>query len=108
MLEITDSLRTFILTKQEANDLELKLNVTEYGHTWKHIGDALFDYSTSRVSSVARSPFVADTAAHGLLASPKSQKQMEVKQTYILNEKQYDFLLMLMKKNGYQDCRGLK
>lgn len=80
MLEITDSIRAFSLSKQEANDLELKLNVTEYGHAWKHIGDVLFDYSTSK-------PCVS---------------------SYIVNEQQYDFLSMLMTKSGYQDCKGLK
>jgi hypothetical protein len=80
MLEITDGTRAFSITKQQANDLELKLNVTAHGHTWKHIGDVLFDFSGSR-------PCVS---------------------TYTVNEQQYDFLSMLLTKNGYQECKGLK
>jgi hypothetical protein len=80
MLEITDSTRTFTLDRVQANDLELKLNVTAHGHTWKHIGDVLFDFSSGR-------PCVSN---------------------YIVNEEQYDFLSMLMTKNGYQECKGLK
>jgi hypothetical protein len=79
MLEITDTKRSFTVDKQQANDLELKLNVTAYGHIWKYIGDVLFDFSTGR-------PCVS---------------------RYIVNDQQYEFLSMLMTKNGYEACRGL-
>lgn len=32
------------LTRREAIDLELALNKSQYGHSWKHIGDALFNF----------------------------------------------------------------
>lgn len=79
MLEITDTKRSFTLDKQQANDLELKLNVTAYGHIWKYIGDILFDFSTSK-------PCVS---------------------RFIVNDQQYEFLSMLMTKNGYHECKGL-
>ena len=32
------------LTRRQAIDLELALNKSQYGHSWKHIGDALFNF----------------------------------------------------------------
>ena len=34
----------FILQEQEIINLELKLNLTEYGNKWIHIGDYLFNF----------------------------------------------------------------
>jgi len=77
MLEITDGMRVFSLTKKQANDLELKLNISYYGHVWNYIGDILFDFSTGR-------PCIPSLR--------------------ILKE-QYDFLELLMTMT-YEDCKG--
>lgn len=36
------------LTKSEARDLELKLNVTKYGKKWKDIGDTLYNFHAEK------------------------------------------------------------
>jgi hypothetical protein len=36
------------LTRDEARELELKLNVSTKGHTWKDIGDYLFSFHTGK------------------------------------------------------------
>jgi len=41
---ITDNISIIELNKEDARDLELKLNVTSKGHTWSYIGDALFNF----------------------------------------------------------------
>lgn len=38
----------FELDKDEARDLELKLNKSKFGHPWKQIGDFLFEYHTGK------------------------------------------------------------
>jgi hypothetical protein len=43
---ITDNISIIELKKEDARDLELKLNVTSKGHTWNYIGDALFNFHT--------------------------------------------------------------
>lgn len=48
MLEITDGMRVFAINKKQANDLELKLNISYYGGGWSDIGDILFDFSMGR------------------------------------------------------------
>lgn len=78
-LKITDAKDEFTVDKKAAIDLELKLNVTEYGRPWKHIGDVLYDYGSNRVR-------------HELLT---------------VDTHQYEFLKLLLTKNGYQECRGL-
>ncbi len=37
------------VTPQQAIELELALNKSEYGHTWKHIGDFLYDYGVGKI-----------------------------------------------------------
>ena len=38
------------LSPYESLQLELKLNVSPYGHLWKDIGDSLFEYSKTKKS----------------------------------------------------------
>lgn len=48
------------LTRRQAIDLELALNKSQYGHSWKHIGDILFNfggYSNMAVNSYGVSEF---------------------------------------------------
>lgn len=78
-LKITNTNESFTVDQKGAIDLELKLNVTEYGHPWKHIGDILYDYGSNRV-------------LHDILT---------------VDNHQYEFLKLLLTKNGYQECRGL-
>ena len=35
-------------TKQQALQMELKLNTSQWGRTWSHIGDKLYDYSIDK------------------------------------------------------------
>lgn len=49
MLRITDTKDFFdLLTREEAIMLELKLNVSENGRRWSHIGDELFNYKNGQ------------------------------------------------------------
>jgi len=41
---ITDNISIIELNKEDARDLELKLNVTSKGHAWSYIGDALYNF----------------------------------------------------------------
>jgi len=45
MLTIKNNGRSFELTKEQAHKLELKLNKSEYGREWSHIGDVLYKFS---------------------------------------------------------------
>ena len=78
-LKITDTKDEFTVDETSAIDLELKLNVTQYGHPWKHIGDILYDYGTRRYK-------------HEVLT---------------VDTHQYEFLKLLLTKNGYQECKGM-
>lgn len=46
MLSITDTIDTFQVTNKQSILLELQLNVSKYGWSWSHIGDALFNYGS--------------------------------------------------------------
>ena len=66
------------LTREEARELELRLNVTSKGERWSHIGDILYDYSSSN------------------------------KKGYILlTDKQYEFIGILLKKKSWEECNTL-
>jgi hypothetical protein len=38
---------------RQAIELELSLNKSPYGHAWKHIGDALYDFGVGRPTVAA-------------------------------------------------------
>ena len=42
-ITITDGDKMFSLKQTECIDLELKLNITKYGHAWSYIGDYLYN-----------------------------------------------------------------
>jgi hypothetical protein len=46
-LQISDEIRRFSVTKRIAIEIELKLNKSEYGWAWSHIGDILFKFGSS-------------------------------------------------------------
>lgn len=48
MLEITDTYNIIILSRRESIQLEIKLNVSKYGNTWKDIGDYLYEYGIGK------------------------------------------------------------
>jgi hypothetical protein len=62
--------KTLNVFREEARQMELKLNVSQYGREWKEIGDILFDYHAKDINK-------------GLLVT----------------DEQFDFLKNLIKKN---------
>jgi len=80
MLNITDTTNSFMLDEKTAIDLELKLNVTQYGHTWKSIGDVLYDFGSRKAN-----------ALYNLTVTTQ----------------QYTYLTMLMKEPSWETCRKL-
>jgi len=81
MLTVTDSNTSFILNEREAIDLEVKLNVTEYGRPWRSIGDVLYNYGTQNSNALTN---------------------------VLVTTEQFDFLIMLRSKESWKVCRGLK
>ena len=81
MLTVTDSNTSFILNEREAIDLEVKLNVTEYGRPWRSIGDVLYNYG------MQNSNFLTNL---------------------LVTTEQFNFLLMLRSKESWEVCRGLR
>lgn len=80
MLTVTDDKHSFKLDYEESIDLELKLNVSGLGKRWSHIGDVLFDYGTKK---------------KGLHAE------------LLVDADEYAFLLRLMEKASWEQCRGM-
>ena len=78
---VSDGASRFQLTKQECIDLELKLNVSAYGHAWAPVGDALFNWGTNKLG-----------------ADPHID----------VSTFQYEFLKMLRAKKGWEVCKDLK
>jgi hypothetical protein len=67
------------LTPQDAINIELCLNVTTVGHTWKHIGDALYNFGS---------------------------KQSNADTTLMVSENQFNFLNQLRTKT-WQTAKGM-
>jgi len=80
MLYVTDKRRKFALNAKQAIQLELKLNVTQYGHSWSTIGDELYNYG---------------------IAAIDTDKML------VVSEKQYEFLVILISNNGVEECSEL-
>ena len=61
-MNITDGQRSFSVDKRESILLELMLNKSEYGRTWIHIGDILFDYGAhdKAISEIVLTSFQYD------------------------------------------------
>ena len=70
----------FTLAKKECIPLELKLNVSSKGRLWSHIGNILFEFATEK---------------------PKALSSITV------TDDQYEFIMMLMGKRSWEDCKGL-
>ena len=82
MLTITDNKSSFIVNERKAIDLEVKLNVTYYGHAWrKDIGDVLFNYGTGNLAP---------------------------EETLVVSKEQLEFLIFLNSKESWEVCRDLK
>jgi hypothetical protein len=77
---ITDDKDRLLVDREEARDLELKLNVTSKGHLWKHIGDVLFDFMSERVPVSTR---------------------------LVVTTEQLAFLLVLKNRKGWETCKDL-
>ena len=80
MVTLTTGTESFTLTRSEANDLELKLNVSSVGKAWRFIGDVLFDFSSDKQDAVT---------------------------TYTVTQEQFNFLQLLRTKKGWESCKGL-
>jgi hypothetical protein len=76
---ITNNSRNIELSRQDAIQLELKLNVSSKGHELKEVGDVLFNFGSNR--------------------SDESY--------YTVNNYVFEFLEKLMNRKTWQDCRGL-
>ena len=48
MLKITDGIRSLLVSKKDANVMELRLNLSEYGKSWSNIGDILYNFFTCK------------------------------------------------------------
>ena len=75
-----DGKHRFTLEKKECIPLELKLNVSSKGREWSHIGTILFEFATEK---------------------PKALTSIT------LTDAQYEFLIMLMGKRSWEECRNL-
>jgi len=80
MLTVINDKYSFKLDYEESIDLELKLNVSGHGKRWTHIGDVLFDYGTKK---------------KGLHAE------------LLVEAEEYAFLLRLMEKASWEQCKGM-
>ena len=67
------------LTKEEARDLELKLNVSTKGHSWSNIGKYLFSYHTGE----------------------------SVIPYYVVTLEQYNILNLLIYTNSMEECKKI-
>jgi hypothetical protein len=81
MLKIHDFVDSIdIMDMQDSIALELKLNVTQYGHTWKHIGDVLYNYGVGKADALT---------------------------DFVVTSEQLSYLKILQTKPGWESCRGL-
>lgn len=79
MLTLVSGTEFLTLEKDDARELELKLNVSYYGHDWISIGDALFEFHSSGSSS---------------------SSQLEV------TTEQLAFLKKLNEQRGWESCKN--
>jgi len=47
-VKLTDGNNFLLLKRNESINLELKLNVSSYGHTWSNIGDQLYNFGIGK------------------------------------------------------------
>lgn len=81
MLKIHDFVDSIIIDgMQDAIALELKLNVTQYGHPWKHIGDVLYNYGVGKSNAVT---------------------------DFVVTSTQLSYLKMLQTKPTWESCKDL-
>jgi len=81
MLKIHDFVDSIIINDgKDAIALELKLNVTQHGHPWKHIGDVLYNYGVGKANAVT---------------------------DFVVTSEQLSYLQMLQTKPSWESCRGL-
>ena len=64
------------LSKREALDLELKLNVSKNGKVWRNIGDILFNF----------------------------QATVNTNDELVVTQQQFEYLSMLLGKDSWSDC----
>lgn len=64
------------LSKREALDLELKLNVSKNGKVWRNIGDILFNF----------------------------QATANTNDELVVTQQQFEYLSMLLGKDSWSDC----
>ena len=77
---ITDDTDRLLVNREEARDLELKLNVTSKGRLWRPIGDVLFDFMSERIPVSTR---------------------------LLVTTEQLAFLLVLKNRKGWETCKDL-
>lgn len=89
-LFLTDGHHTLKLDRGDARELELKLNVSAYGHSWRSLGTVLFHFHSQ--SSETSDASVASVAVSD----------------YTITTEQLDFLKVLQTKRGWESCKDLK
>ena len=75
-----DGINKFTLTRKECIPLELKLNVSSKGREWIHIVNILYEFSASQPNALS---------------------------SITVTDDQYKFLIMLMGKQSWEECRDL-
>ena len=82
----TDEPLSFILTRQEAIQLELKLNVSKKGLEWKKIGDILFEFGSNRQMKIY------ENYSNGIITC---------------TDEEFTFLGILNGKNTWEECKDI-
>ncbi len=76
---LTNTSRNIVLSRQEAIELELKLNISSKVHELKDVGDILYNFGTCKTHD----------------------------NVYTFNNYVFDFLERLVNRKNLEDCRGV-
>lgn len=94
MLTLVSGTDSLVLSREDARDLELKLNVSYYGHEWRAIGNALFDFHSTGAVAVAVAVAGAVTGA------------VAVAEPLDVGPEQFAFLKKLLEMRGWESCKN--
>ncbi len=66
-IQVTDGQRVFTLNRRQCIEVELKLNVSPYGHAWVSIGDHLYNFGSALADS--QKDLVVDSTQYDYLSA---------------------------------------